>query len=502
MKNPEKARAPGRHRAVAALFLALACGGAAAACNAVLGVDGFRAGQCDEGDMQCAGDAPQICHAGQWEDLPPCDLGTCPDLECTKVCVAGETTCFGDTPKVCVAGVWTGTASCDEGLHCSMGQCVTACGKDDVRCVDNTPESCASGDWQALAGGKCQDLTCVNGLCAGECAPGKGECSGDVPKTCDAQGKWEMRPACAPGTCKGGTCLGPSCDPDLLCGQGGQAESCCASPLVHGGTFDRDHNPAYPATISDFRLDRFETTVGRMRRFLDFLAQNPTWTPAPGAGAHPKLGAASGWRPEWEGSGYPIGYEAMKTYLATCPWSGTPTWTEQPGANEDRPITCVNWFVAFGFCTWDGGRLPTEAEWAYAAAGGDEQRLYPWSYPPSSKTIDDNHAVYNCNNICSAGEGCGPCPAHPVGWVSPAGDGRWRHADLAGNAREWVLDEWSEPYADPNCINCANTQFATDRPIRGGSYDLGPDDLLASARKPYPPNKTFTDQGFRCARAP
>jgi formylglycine-generating enzyme required for sulfatase activity len=48
------------------------------------------------------------------------------------------------------------------------------------------------------------------------------------------------------------------------------------------------------------------------------------------------------------------------------------------GANEALPINCVHWYDAFQFCAWDGGWLPTEAEWEMAAAGGAENRRYPW----------------------------------------------------------------------------------------------------------------------------
>lgn len=54
------------------------------------------------------------------------------------------------------------------------------------------------------------------------------------------------------------------------------------------------------------------------------------------------------------------------------------TWTDNPGAQENFPMACVEWPTAYAFCLWDGGRLPTEAEWEFAAAGGDQNRLYPW----------------------------------------------------------------------------------------------------------------------------
>src|SRR6185312_9797256 len=95
---------------------------------------------------------------------------------------------------------------------------------------------------------------------------------------------------------------------------------------------------------------------------------------------------------------------------------------------------CITWYEAYAFCIWDGGFLPSEAEWNYAAAGGSEQRAYPWT---TTSTIDCSYANY------AGADGGGQCQAgglDDVGSQSPQGDGKYGQSDLAGNAWEWTLD--------------------------------------------------------------
>lgn len=275
------------------------------------------------------------------------------------------------------------------------------------------------------------------------------------------------------------------------CG-GGSSTPASSSKLVPGGTFLRSYDAVgftdatHPATVSAFRLDTYPVTVGRFRAFVAAGQGTKASPPAAGAGAHPRI-AGSGWDPAWNerlvaAGGLPA---ALK-----C---GGESWTDAPGDAEDLAINCVSWFESFAFCAWDGGYLPTEAEWNFAAAGGDEQRVYPWSVPATSVAIDDGHAVF-----------CGEtCELRPVGSRSPRGDGRWGHADLAGEVWQWVLDWWEEPYVDP-CDDCAVVRPSTTdslyRAARGGGFRSLPQVLVVAARVQGTPSERDSFFGFRCAR--
>jgi len=178
------------------------------------------------------------------------------------------------------------------------------------------------------------------------------------------------------------------------------------------------------------------------------------------------------------------------------------TWTDAPGANENKPMNCVSWYEAMAFCIWDGGYLPTEAEWNYAASGGDEQRAYPWSNPASSTSIDCTLANYKIDN--PAGMHCVDSTTgavNRVGSESTEGDGRWKHSDLAGNVWEWTLDWSASAYPLP-CNDCANLTTSSSRVIRGGSFFVVASILRAANRDPYAPTSRASSLGLRCARTP
>jgi formylglycine-generating enzyme required for sulfatase activity len=291
-----------------------------------------------------------------------------------------------------------------------------------------------------------------------------------------------------------------SCGPD-----GG--ESCCASSSVPGGTFLRGYDgvtfvdSSNPATVSAFRLDRFEVTVARFRRFVAAIGAG--WRPALGAGKHSHLNGDAGLvvSPSDAGALFESGWDISwndTLALVSRPDAGLACgdWTAAAGSNEVLPIGCITWFEAFAFCIWDGGFLPSEAEAAFAAAGGDEQRVFAWSNPPKSTSIDCTYANYRQSN--------GPPPTGCTGTTfaapgaTPRGDARWGHADLAGNAYEWALDGYGA-YGNP-CHDCVGA--GAQSPLRGGGFTRADIDLHVANRFPAPRDYRAVDVGVRCARVP
>jgi formylglycine-generating enzyme len=143
--------------------------------------------------------------------------------------------------------------------------------------------------------------------------------------------------------------------------------------------------------------------------------------------------------------------------------------------------------------------LPTEAEWNYVSAGGDDQRAYPWSSPDAgSLVVDGMHASYDDGTDCFGDglPGCALTDLVEVG-TKPAGDGRWGHSELAGNVWKWMLD-LDGPY-ESGCTDCANLTVGSFHSIRGGSFYNGFPSLRTGFRYSTS-SPRYYNIGFRCAR--
>jgi formylglycine-generating enzyme required for sulfatase activity len=368
------------------------------------------------------------------------------------------------------------------------------CETESRRCTGNKPETCDEfGRWvqnEAEAADECA-VQCDEGRCV-ECLPdekrcavcedGDAACNPNQPQSC-VNGAWENADAACKHYCDAAECVNPpSCkdsEEDARCANG----SCCISLLVPGGTFKRDYDgseyfadPTFVATIRSFFLDKFEVTVGRMKRFV---AAQPDPTLVQGKGKSQYIENDAGWLTAYV---LPPTASALTELFKSC--AGT-TWSDNNEGDVTLPINCVPFNVAYAFCIWDGGRLPTDAEWNYAAVGGAEQRTYPWAPITAGDPITPAHATYDSSGPSAVG-------------TKALGNGRWGHADLAGNLSEWTLD-YHQEYLLP-CNDCLNAAPTTDRVERGGAYSSSSLFLSSPLRGYGDASETIPERGFRCAR--
>ncbi|MEU0932541.1 formylglycine-generating enzyme family protein [Embleya sp. NPDC005971] len=175
---------------------------------------------------------------------------------------------------------------------------------------------------------------------------------------------------------------------------------------------------------------------------------------------------------------------------------------EGPGSGvderRDHPVVHITWNDADAYCRWAGKRLPSEAEWEYAARGGLVQRRYPWG---DEREPD---GVYMCNiwrgnfpakNTAEDGyRGTAPVDAFP-----PNAYGLY---NMAGNVWEWCADWWSPRHLGPS-DNPRGPQTGHDKVMRGGSYlchDSYCNRYRLAARTANTPDSSSANAGFRCAR--
>jgi sulfatase modifying factor 1 len=501
------------------------------------------AGNFQKVTLICGGNPPTwtagpICPNGQFCDSRSgSNQGTCQAVDplCASL-TPGELACSDATHTVlCGPDLVSDTpvATCAN-QTCISGKCSGPCAPNQMQCATtgNGVQTCGTDGLWGAAVACSASTTCVSGACSGVCGPGQKQCVGNTPQACGPTGQWVDAAACPSATryCYLGACNAqpPSCAPggQGLSNCGSSGESCCTSPVVPGGTFYRTYTndgtgptaEADPATVSGFLLDKYLVTMGRFRQYAS--AWSAGWRPAAGSGKHTHLNGGQGVTTNGAAGTYEPGWVVSDdTYLGptTANLASNPMcdWTSAPGVRENDPVNCVSWYDAYAFCIWDGGAfLPTEAEWAFAAAGGPQQRQYPWGSAAPGST--NQYAIYACDYPPGPGAGvCAMDPTNiaPVG-AAPAGAGMWGQLDLSGDLREWNLD-YTAPYLP--CTDCAcldmtkcsavGQAIAGDssplRILRSSEFDRTEVTLLEAMSRLYGEAAPhFYMVGFRCARSP
>jgi formylglycine-generating enzyme required for sulfatase activity len=163
--------------------------------------------------------------------------------------------------------------------------------------------------------------------------------------------------------------------------------------------------------------------------------------------------------------------------------------------SADHPAVCLLWHMARRYCAWLGKRLCTEAEWEKAARGTDG-RKYPWGNERANCT----RAVMS-EGLGSAG--CGADRVMPVG-SKPLGASPYGVLDMAGNAAEWVEDDWHLSYSDAGRPDDGSAWLDAPRSpyrsTRGGSFGSDLAGVRTSSRQQMSWGSLWRGLGLRCCR--
>lgn len=273
-----------------------------------------------------------------------------------------------------------------------------------------------------------------------------------------------------PGMMESPTETEPSQMPGIEEG-GGDSDVIEGMVLIPAGKFqmgsidadaDGDEKPVHTVYVDAFYMDTHEVTNAAYKAFVD---ANSQWQKG-NARFHD-----GEYLSDWDGNNYPAG-------------------------KANHPVTYVSWYAAMAYSAWAEKRLPTEAEWEYAARGGLEGEKYPWG-----DTISPENANYFPHVL----------EATAVGRYAANNYGLF---DMAGNVWEWCLDEWKfDFYAvspDRNPLSGAPTirwiqenftSVQSARVLRSGSWNSKAHGVRVASREFYEPMLTSSVFGFRCVRA-
>jgi formylglycine-generating enzyme required for sulfatase activity len=186
----------------------------------------------------------------------------------------------------------------------------------------------------------------------------------------------------------------------------------------------------------------------------------------------------------------PVTNREYGSFLQATGHGVPPTWKAPRLDHPEQPVVAVSWFDALAYCKWLGAlsgrpyRLPTEAEWERAARGGIQGQHYPWG--------DDLPQWMNPHGRGEAVE-----QLDMVGRDPPNGYGLHNMGDLV---HVWCSDWYAADYYRWSpAVNPQGPATGVRRTSRGGSWRHRIKVTRCAARSSLPPDRTFTDYGFRVA---
>ena len=261
---------------------------------------------------------------------------------------------------------------------------------------------------------------------------------------------------------------------------------------VDEGAYPEDgEGPIHVVDLSPFRIDAYTVTNARFGAFVE-------------ATGHVTEAERFGWSFVFGGF-LPDDFPPTRG-VADAPWwrqVHDADWRRPEGPHadltgrEEHPVVHVSWNDALAYCAWSGTRLPTEAEWEYAARGGLEDAAFPWGdelEPGGRHLMNVFQGTFpHANDLADGFAGTAPVDTYP-----PNGFGLY---NTTGNVWEWCAD-WFDPtyYSDRDQHDPAGPPSGTHRVMRGGSYLCHESycrRYRVSARSANTPDSSTGNLGFR-----